>query len=555
MTDGSTVAIYGITPEGELRWYRHDGWQDGTASWTAGQGGVRVSGGWDIYTTVFGGGEGVIYGITPEGELRWYRHDGWQDGTASWTAGQGGVRVSGGWDAYTTVFSGGEGVIYGITPEGELRWYRHDGWQDGTPSWTAGQGGVRVSGGWDIYTTVFSGGEGVIYGITPEGELRWYRHDGWQDGTPSWTAGQGGNLISGGWNIYSKVFGGGEGVIYAVTPEGQLRWYRHDGWQDGTASWTAGQGGNLLSGGWNIYTTVFGDSAVGHPRGVLPIGDIFYQCSRFGADGVLRVADEGTVSVDSEERMSISGPAMPGETFSWQWSLLDESKTLRFRRGEYSITADGRAQVAIVNLGGSLDGKKLSAKGHAEVVTAKVEGSTSVTVPGGSAGAGGIAVGPSAHTDVEISPDGAGVEVGASAGTIGGHTEITIGGQKYGTGVELGLKAEAGIHWGPTSTIKLPVITVSGPNPMAGVTSFVTHAVTDFARDPIKTSEETLGDILGAGKDAADAVGQVVELGEDLVGLAKNIFQVDNDDSNIVTSSQTSGFRPKTLPPGAGIID
>jgi Tachylectin len=102
-------------------------------------------------------------------------------------------------------------VIYGIKPNGDLHWYRHDGIEDGSNRWTAGAGGKRISGGWDIYNTIFSGrghDSGVIYGIKPNGSLHWYRHDGWQNGTAHWTAGQGGNKISGGWNIYNTVFSG-----------------------------------------------------------------------------------------------------------------------------------------------------------------------------------------------------------------------------------------------------------------------------------------------------------------------------------------------------------
>ncbi|MFJ8596611.1 tachylectin-related carbohydrate-binding protein [Streptomyces sp. NPDC093598] len=99
-------------------------------------------------------------------------------------------------------------AFYGIKPDGDLQWYRHDGWKKGTAHWTAGAGGNRISGGWDIYDKVFSGGEGVIYGIKPDGDLQWYRHDGWKKGTAHWTAGAGGNRISGGWDIYDKVFSG-----------------------------------------------------------------------------------------------------------------------------------------------------------------------------------------------------------------------------------------------------------------------------------------------------------------------------------------------------------
>ncbi|MFF0498060.1 tachylectin-related carbohydrate-binding protein [Nocardia aobensis] len=258
MTTVVGTALYGIKPDGDLQWYRHDGVQSGGAYWTAGEGGKKISGGWDIYPTVFSGRDsGVIYAVKPDGDLQWYRHDGWQDGGAYWTAGAGGNRISGGWGIYRTVFSIGRGVIYGIKPNGDLQWYRHDGWEDGTARWTAGAGGNRVSGGWDIYDTVFGSYLGVIYGIKPNGDLHWYRHDGWVDGTARWTAGAGGIKISGGWNIYDTVFAGYDGAIYGIKPNGDLHWYRHDGWRDGTATWEHGEGGKKISGGWDIYRTVF----------------------------------------------------------------------------------------------------------------------------------------------------------------------------------------------------------------------------------------------------------------------------------------------------------
>ncbi|MFI1439024.1 tachylectin-related carbohydrate-binding protein [Streptomyces fructofermentans] len=207
-------AFYGIHPNGDLQWYRHDGWGQGTAHWTAGAGGNKVSGGWNVYDKVFSGGDGVIYGIYPNGDLQWYRHDGWKQGTAHWTAGAGGNKVSGGWNVYDKVFSGGDGVIYGIHPNGDLQWYRHDGWKQGTAHWTAGAGGNKVSGGWNVYGKVLSGGNGVIYGIYPNGDLQWYRHDGWKQGTAHWTAGAGGNKVSGGWNVYGRVL---SGAVYMPT--------------------------------------------------------------------------------------------------------------------------------------------------------------------------------------------------------------------------------------------------------------------------------------------------------------------------------------------------
>ena len=69
---------------------------------------------------------------------------------------------------------------------------------------------------------------GVIYAITPEGDLLWYRHDGRADGSVRWAANTG-MKIGAGWT-FEHVFPGDAGVIYAVT----------DGYADGNATWAAG---------------------------------------------------------------------------------------------------------------------------------------------------------------------------------------------------------------------------------------------------------------------------------------------------------------------------
>jgi hypothetical protein len=81
----------------------------------------------------------------------------------------------------------------------------------------------------------------------------WYRHDGWRDGSSNWTAGNGGRQVGTGWNGYSRVFAGEDGVIYGMYPDGRLMWYRHDGWRDGSFNWTAGNGGRQVGTGWNVF--------------------------------------------------------------------------------------------------------------------------------------------------------------------------------------------------------------------------------------------------------------------------------------------------------------
>ncbi|MEV6581239.1 tachylectin-related carbohydrate-binding protein [Streptomyces sp. NPDC051582] len=553
MAEGGILAIiYGITLDGDLQWYRHAGWEDGANSWTPGEGGENVSGGWNIYSIVFCGGGGVIYGITPNGNLQWYRHDGWSDGSNRWTAGAGGKNIGGGFNKYSTVFSGGGGVIYGITPSGDLQWYRHNGWSDGSNRWTEGAvaGGNNVGGGWNIYSTVFSAGRGVIYGITPGGDLQWYFHDGWADGSNRWTAGAGGRNVGGGWNIYSTVFSGGGGgrVIYGITPGGDLQWYRHDGAKDGSNQWTAGAGGKNVGGGWGIYSTVMSDTAylVGDlsPATIptvehVPVGKldpnapgvITYQRKTFDANGSLKVA-EGLVAAGAP--VPVGPLRVPGESFSYRQTFLDKSGALRARAGDITVTADLRLQIGIVKFEGSVDGKTLTAKGYAEVVTVRLDGSASFGAPGAGGSATGHAVGPNAHMSGEAGPNGVGGEIGLSAGEIGGQLGVSIGGQHFGVGGEIGLKAELGLHWAATSTLKLPLITISGPNPLAGVTSFAVGAVSDLARDPVRTVEQAVSDITGVGTDAVEAVGQIVE-------SIAGIFGDDDEDDHIVTNDVPQG--------------
>src|SRR4029077_16719878 len=96
---------------------------------------------------------------------------------------------------------------------GDLLWYRHDGWRDGDKTrWTSKRDPVDTE--W-VFDHVFSGGDGVIYGIKSNGDLLWRRHDGWVDGAKRWTNPVD-EKVGWGWN-FKEVFSGGNGVIYAVT--------------------------------------------------------------------------------------------------------------------------------------------------------------------------------------------------------------------------------------------------------------------------------------------------------------------------------------------------
>ncbi len=148
------------------------------------------------------------------------------------------------WDKFNRVIGGGDGVIYAIDAIGNLHWYK-DTHRDGTPATAAGapsfdapNEGATIGIGWNMFTTVFSGGNGVLYGIDGDGNLRWYK-DTHRDGTlmdshvPNHAA-----TIGIRWGSFTQVFSGGNGVLYAIDRDGNLHWYK-DTHRDGTPATAA----------------------------------------------------------------------------------------------------------------------------------------------------------------------------------------------------------------------------------------------------------------------------------------------------------------------------
>ncbi|MDQ6665135.1 MAG: tachylectin-related carbohydrate-binding protein [Acidobacteriota bacterium] len=257
----SKGVIYGVTLNDDLLWYRHDGRTDGTFRWAFPEG-RKIGVGWNV-RKIFGSA-GVVYTVADNGDLNWYRHLGREDGSFRW---EGPKTVGKGWGEMREVFSGGDGIIYAISPVvpaslatgigpgmgrrpasgGDLMWYRHVGQQDGSFRW---EGPKKVGTGWSGLTKVFSGGDGIVYGILENGDLMWYRHLGRGDGTFRW---EGPKKVGAGWGSVVKVFSGEDGVIYAAQDNGDLMWYRHDGRNDGSFRW-ASNAGKKVGSGWYKFT-------------------------------------------------------------------------------------------------------------------------------------------------------------------------------------------------------------------------------------------------------------------------------------------------------------
>lgn len=248
--------MFGIEPDGDLRWYRCGGNGEADRSGATGwhpNSGSAVGNGWQNFRQVMGGGDGVVFAIAENGNLLWYRYDG--EGEPGHSGGLGwhpnsGNPIGRGFDGFIDVFcSPHQGrnspgaTIWGVTPDGDLRWYRYRGHgeadETGSIGWDPNSGNV-VGNGWQNFLHIFSPSS-VIFAIGQEGELRWYSYGGNgeadRSGATGWQANSG-NHVGHGWENFREVFSGfsdaaGAGsVVYAVADNGDLLWYRYSG--DGT---------------------------------------------------------------------------------------------------------------------------------------------------------------------------------------------------------------------------------------------------------------------------------------------------------------------------------
>ena len=144
---------------------------------------------------------------------------------------------------------------------GQLLFYR-DFTRDGTGD--VSFPGVIGLGGWQEFPRLFGGGDGIIYAVDSAGRLLFYR-DHKRDGTGDVSSP--GVIGQGGWQFMRHLFSGGDGIIYAVDGDGRLLFYRdhnRDGTGDVHSPSVIGLGGwqqfvHLFSGGDGIIYAVDGD--------------------------------------------------------------------------------------------------------------------------------------------------------------------------------------------------------------------------------------------------------------------------------------------------------
>jgi len=162
----------------------------------------------------------ILYGILPDGQLKWYGHNaaltgGGLERAGSWSSSS--MKTIGiGWSEFKQIFSGGEGVVYGVLPNGELKWYRNTGYATARGYNDAGgwdpKSGKTIGIGWSELEHLTATSNGVIYGVQANGDLKWYRNTGYLTGAGlndagGWWDAKSGKTVGVGWNSFQDLFG------------------------------------------------------------------------------------------------------------------------------------------------------------------------------------------------------------------------------------------------------------------------------------------------------------------------------------------------------------
>lgn len=262
---GGNGVIYGRQVDGTLIWYRHAGWQDGSANWAAG-GGLAIGTGFHTFRTVLADQNGQLFAVGADGSIRWYKYvvSDPDTGAGSWVGGSG-PTIATGFDTYPRVFGGYDGVIYAVDADGGLWWYQYlagDG-TNGPGAWANGGTGLRIGSGFKPYLILLGGTDGVITGVKNGGNLDWWRYE---PAGNTWDNNGIAINIGSGWGdgTQKHLFVGENGVHYAVlidtTPvpgnDDTLAWYQLTNAGtvagDGGATWAKGGTADAIGTGFTV---------------------------------------------------------------------------------------------------------------------------------------------------------------------------------------------------------------------------------------------------------------------------------------------------------------
>ena len=149
------------------------------------------------------------------------------------------------------------GRFFTIDDDGALRFFRYDAFGEEDPTGANGfvgnNSGNQIGRGFEQFLHVVGGGNGIILAVAPSGDLTWFRYTGAGEHDPSGTTGfvenNPGNVIGRGFHSFRHVFvSPREGqttatTIFAVAENGDLRWFQYDGHGEHDPTGARGFGG------------------------------------------------------------------------------------------------------------------------------------------------------------------------------------------------------------------------------------------------------------------------------------------------------------------------
>jgi hypothetical protein len=157
----------------------------------------------------------AIYAVSHDGLLRWYRYTGAGESDPNATGlgwhPNSGNTIGIGWSAGHRYMTAISDIILLVSDEGDLRWYRYFGNGESDPGatglhWDANSGNI-IGKGWQRFRHIFGGSDGrggyVIFAVDEAQDLHWYRYTGSgqsdPDGTSSAWDPRSGTKIGNGW--------------------------------------------------------------------------------------------------------------------------------------------------------------------------------------------------------------------------------------------------------------------------------------------------------------------------------------------------------------------
>jgi Tachylectin len=215
--------IMGVHENGDLLWYSYDGQGESDRSGTRGwhpSCGNAVGNGWLGFRHVFVAPRAgrpssrlTIFAVAQNGDLLWYSYSGNgehdPDGSRGWHPNSGNT-IGNGWQNFRHLHASGH-VIFGVHENGDLLWYQYDGDGEHDPTGHTGwhpNSGNAIGNGWHGFRHIFGGVTDVsefghvLYGVTQDRQMLWYKYVGQGEPDPSGHEGwvpNSGNPIGAGW--------------------------------------------------------------------------------------------------------------------------------------------------------------------------------------------------------------------------------------------------------------------------------------------------------------------------------------------------------------------